>query len=98
MSIQSYFQIYSTNHLLDFLSSSCSKKTTIDSEILTSAHNGRFSSNKAIEINTIASESFDIKLTLNSFSSEIKQPIEQIKFIEKQIFDLKNRYKHFLKS
>ena len=66
--------------------------------ILNSASKGRLCSDKANEIKSVASESFGIKLALDSFSFEIKQLVEQIKFIEKQIVELEKQLQTLLEK
>lgn len=89
---------------LELLSSSCTPEEILamDTEklisILNSASKGRLGSDKAIKIKSVASESFGIKLALDSFSFEIKQLIEQIKFIEKQIVELEKQIQTLLEK
>lgn len=89
---------------LELLSSSCTPEEILamDTEnlisILNSASKGRLGSDKATEIKAVASESFGIKLALDSFSFEIKQLIEQIKFIETQITELEKQIQILLEK
>jgi transposase len=55
---------------------------------LSLASKGRFGLAKAEQIKDAATNSFGIKLALDTFSFQIKQLIEQIKFIEKHITKL----------
>lgn len=55
---------------------------------LSLASKGRFGLTKAEQIKDAATNSFGIKLALDTFSFQIKQLIEQIKFIEKHIAEL----------
>ena len=59
-------------------------------EFLSSASKGRFHHSKAVEIQTIAKNSFGSALFSKSSSFAIKQFIEQIKLLESQIEDLEN--------
>lgn len=89
---------------LELLSSSCTPEEILAMNtddlisILNSASKGRLGIDKATEIKTAATESFGIKLALNSFSFQIKQLIEQIKFIEEQISDLEKQIQILLEK
>lgn len=58
------------------------------SNMLSNASNGRFKKDKVLEIKEIAKISFGIKIMKDATSFEIKQLVNQIIFIEKQIEDL----------
>lgn len=63
-----------------------------------SASKGRLGSAKTHEIKSTASESFGIKIAIDSFSFQINQLIEQIKFIEKQITELEKQIQVLLEK
>lgn len=56
--------------------------------LLAKASKGRFSSDKAIQLKTVAAGSFGISFAKNAFSFQIRQLIEQIIFLEKQLQEL----------
>lgn len=62
--------------------------TSALAEILSIASKGRLGFSKAEQIKNAAANSFGIKLALDTFSFQIKQLIEQIKFIEEHIAEL----------
>jgi transposase len=59
--------------------------------LLTAASKGRFREEKAMEIKAIAQGSFGVSVAKDAFSFQIKQLIEQIKFIEKQVEELESQ-------
>lgn len=61
---------------------------TVLAEILSTASKGRLGFAKAEQIQSAAENSFGIKLATDTFSFQIKQLIEQIKFIEEHISEL----------
>lgn len=67
-------------------------------ETLSLASKGRFGFCKAEEIKDAASNSFGIKLATDSFSFQIKQLIEQIKFIEEHIAELEEEITRLLRK
>lgn len=62
--------------------------TTKLSNLLSDASKGRFKKDKILEIKEIAKNSFGIKIMKDATSFEIKQLVNQIIFIEKQIVEL----------
>ena len=56
--------------------------------LLTKASKGRFKQGKAEQIKKAASGSFGVRFAKDAFSFQIKQLIEQINFLEKQLGDL----------
>ena len=61
--------------------------------LLKKASNGRHSTDKVREIKELAKNSFGIKFTGDACSFEIKQLVNQIIFLEKQVDDLKLKIK-----
>ena len=61
------------------------------SKLLTAASKGRFREEKAKEIKAIAQGPFGVSFARDAFSLQIKQLIEQIKFIEKQVTELEDQ-------
>lgn len=55
------------------------------SEFLSKSSRGRFKTDKAVQIQTAARNTFGIKLAMGAFSFQLRQIIEQIKFIEAHI-------------
>ena len=68
------------------------------SKILEKASKGRFSIEKAEFIKSIAKNSFGVSFARDAFSFQIKQLIEQISFIEKQIRELEEKIVTLLKK
>lgn len=68
------------------------------SKILEKASKGRFSTEKAEFIKSIAKNSFGVSFARDAFSFQIKQLIEQISFIEKQIRELEEKIVTLLKK
>lgn len=58
------------------------------SNMLSQASNGRFKTDKVLQIKALAKNSFGIKIMKDATSFEIKQLVNQIIFIEEQIKDL----------
>ncbi len=71
----------------DMLSISTRKLTTL----LTRASNGHFNVQKAQQLKTAAKESFGVTFAKDAFSFQIRQLIEQIIFLEKQIEALEKK-------
>ena len=72
--------------------------TNILAEILSTASKGRLGLAKAEQIQSAAENSFGIKLATDTFSFQIKQLIEQIKFIEEHISELEVEIATLLKK
>ena len=72
--------------------------TNILAEILSTASKGRLGRAKAEQIQNAAENSFGIKLATDTFSFQIKQLIEQIKFIEDHISELEVEIATLLKK
>lgn len=72
--------------------------TTALAEILATASRGQLGYFKAEQIKDAAANSFGIKIALNTFSFQIKQLIEQIKFIEDHIAELEIEISSLLKK
>lgn len=70
--------------------------TTKLSNFISKCSHGRYGRLKAEEIQTAAQNSFGIKFAANAFSFQIKQMIEQIKFIESQLEELEKEIKDLL--
>ena len=68
------------------------------SKILEKASNGRFSTEKAEFIKSVAQNSFGISFAKDAFSFQIKQLIEQISFVENQIKELEEQISILLKK
>ena len=66
------------------------------SEILNEASRGRFNIKKAENLKSIAKKSFGVSFAKDAFSFQIKQLIEQVIFIEKQILELENQISNLL--
>ncbi len=62
--------------------------TTKLTNIISKCSKGRFNKDKALQIKELATNSFGIKIAKDAFSFQIKQMVEQIYFIEKQMKDL----------
>lgn len=67
-------------------------------ETLAIASKGRFGLCKAEQIKDAAANSFGIKLATDTFSFQIKQLIEQIKFVEDHIAELEQEISNLLKK
>jgi transposase len=67
-------------------------------QTLAIASKGRLGLSKAEQIQDAAANSFGIKLALDTFSFQIKQLIEQIKFIEEHIVQLEEQISILLKK
>ena len=67
-------------------------------QTLAIASKGRLGLSKAEQIQDAAANSFGIKLALDTFSFQIKQLIEQIKFIEQHIVELEEQISILLKK
>lgn len=67
-------------------------------DTLTIVSKGRLGFSKAEQIKDAAANSFGIKLALDTFSFQIKQLIEQIKFIEEHIVELEQEISTLLKK
>lgn len=67
-------------------------------ETLAIVSKGRFGLCKAEQIKDAAANSFGIKLATDTFSFEIKQLIEQIKFVEDHIAELEQEISNLLKK
>lgn len=63
------------------------------SDFLTRSSRGRFKMDKAYQIQEAARNSFGIKIAVDAFSFQLRQIIEQIKFIETQIKELEENIK-----
>lgn len=72
--------------------------TTVLAEIISTASKGRLGLAKAEQIQNAAENSFGIKLATDTFSFQIKQLIEQIKFIEEHISELEAEIATILKK
>lgn len=72
--------------------------TTKLANFISKCSRGRLGREKAEEIKSNAKNSFGISIALDSFSFQIKQMIEQLKFIEKQIDDLDEKINILLKN
>jgi transposase len=72
--------------------------TTALAEILAIASRGQLGYSKAEQIKDAAANSFGIKIALDTFSFQIKQLIEQIKFIEDHIAELEIEISNLLKK
>lgn len=72
--------------------------TNVLAEILSTASKGRLGRAKAEQIQNAAENSFGIKLATDTFSFQIKQLIEQIKFIEDHISELEVEIATLLKK
>jgi hypothetical protein len=57
-------------------------------ELLNKSSKGRFNQAKSEELKELASKFFGVKFAKDAFSFQIKQLIEQIKFVENKIADL----------
>lgn len=68
----------------DMLSVSTRKLTTL----LTKSSRGRFGKEKAEQLKSVASESFGVSFAKDAFSFQIRQLMEQIVFLEKQVAEL----------
>ena len=92
------FGVTSTEILLkyptpeDMLTVSSKKLTAL----LQKSSHGRFGETKAAEIKTIAKSSFGVSFAKNAFSFQIKQLMEQLVFIEKQIDELEKEISSLL--
>ena len=73
-----------------------SVSTTKLSNFISKCSHGRHGRMKAEEIQTAAQNSFGIKFAANAFSFQIKQMIEQIKFIEAQLEELEKEIQNLL--
>ncbi len=73
-----------------------SVSTTKLANFISKCSRGRHGRLKAEEIKSAAQNSFGVKFASNAFSIQIKQMIEQIKFIENQLNDLENEIVHLL--
>lgn len=69
------------------LSISTEKRT----KLLAKASKGRFKEDKAKHLQAIAAGSFGISFAKDAFSFQIKQQVEQIKFLEKQLAELEKQ-------
>ena len=78
----------------DILNISTKKLTTL----LQKTSRGRLKEAKAVEIKTVAKNSFGISFAKDAFSFQIKQLIEQLVFIEKQIEELETEIAILLKQ
>jgi len=78
----------------DILNISTKKLTTL----LQKTSRGRLKETKAVEIKTVAKNSFGISFAKDAFSFQIKQLIEQLIFIEKQIEELEIEIASLLKQ
>ena len=78
----------------DILNISTKKLTTL----LNKSSHGRFKEAKAVEIKTAAKNSFGISFAKDAFSFQIKQLIEQLGFIEKQVEELETEISKLLKQ
>lgn len=67
-------------------------------EILATASRGRLGFSKAEKIKDVAANSFGVKLALDTFSFQIKQLIDQIKFIENHISELEQEISNLLRK
>jgi transposase len=65
--------------------------------VLNRASRGRFDSNKARQIKAVAQRSFGVGYALDAFSLQIRQLIEQIEFLEKQVDELDKEIAALLK-
>jgi transposase len=87
------FGVTSTEILLkyptpeDMMTVSTRKLTTL----LNKSSRGRFGETKAVEIKSVARNSFGVSFAKDAFSFQIKQLMEQLVFIEKQIEELENQ-------
>ena len=60
------------------------------SNLLERASQGHFGKEKALEIKAVAKQSLGITIGVNAFAFQLRQIIEQIEYVEKQIKDLDN--------
>ena len=94
------FGVASTEILLkcptpeDMLTVSTRKLTTL----LNKASRGRFGEEKAKQLKSVAADSFGIGFAKDAFSFQIKQLMEQLVFLEKQIDDLEKEIALLLKQ
>ena len=66
------------------------------SNFISKCSRGRYGRSKAEEIQSAAKSSFGIKFASNAFSFQIKQMIEQIKFIENHLKELEKEITELL--
>lgn len=67
-------------------------------ELLAKTSNGRFKEEKARQLKAVAAGSFGISLAKDAFSFQIRQLIEQIKFLETQLEDLEREIVRLLEQ
>lgn len=65
-------------------------------ELLQKASHGRFSTDKASQLQEAAKNTFGVKFAKDAFAFQIKQMIEQIKFIEEQLSELETEISKLL--
>ncbi|MDY3304923.1 MAG: transposase [Clostridia bacterium] len=92
------FSVTSKELLLKYLSPEeiLSDNTTKRSNFISKCSHGGYGRLKAEEIQTAVQNSFGIKFAANAFSFQIKQMIEQIKFIENQSKELEKEITELL--
>lgn len=73
-----------------------SVSTTKLSNFISKCSRGRHGRLKAEEIQSAARDTFGVKFASNAFSFQIKQMVEQIKFIENQLSDLEKEIENLL--
>ena len=78
----------------DMLTVSTKKLTNL----LEKASRGRFGKEKAEQLKSVAANSFGVSFAKDAFSFQIKQLVEQIGFLEKQIEELEERIAVILKQ
>ena len=78
----------------DMISVSTRKLTTL----LAKSSRGRFSEEKAEQLKTAASGSFGVSFAKDAFSFQIRQLMEQIMFLEKQVTELEQKIFALLKE
>ena len=66
--------------------------------VLKKSSRGRFDSTKAKEIKAVARKSFGVGYALDAFSLQLRQLIEQIEFLEKQVGELDKKIATLLKE
>lgn len=66
------------------------------SDLLAKASRGRFKETKASEVKTLAKQSFGVKFAQKTFSFQLKQMMEQLVFIEKQLIEVEKEIKVLL--
>lgn len=68
------------------------------SNLINKASRGRFGVEKALEMKAIASKSLGIKIATDAFAFQLRQLVEQLEFVEKQVKDLDVQIADYLKN